>query len=107
VVRNGYRKERTVLTSVDPVSVRIPRIRSRDGKPEKFVSEPAEPFRRSTPRMDEVLAYTHLMGVSQGRMADVMGRIFGEDSFKSLSAPTPDRLKKKWSAKYEEWSQRC
>jgi len=28
--------------------------------------------------MDEALAYTHLMGVSQGRMADVMGRMFGE-----------------------------
>jgi len=37
-------------------------------------------------------------------MADVMGRMFGEDSLSSLSAPTPDRLKKKWSAEYEEWS---
>jgi len=83
--------------------VRIPRIRSRDGKPEKFVSELTEPCHRRTPHMDEVLAYRHLMGVSQGRMADVMGRMFGEDSLSILSAPTLNRLKKKWSAEYEEW----
>jgi len=104
VVRNGYHKERTVLTDVGPVSVRIPRIRSRDGKPEKFISEPVKPFRRRTPHIDEVLAYARLMGVSQGRMADVTCMMFGEDSLRSLSAPTPNRLKKKWSAEYEEWS---
>jgi len=105
VVRNGHHKERTVLTGAGPVSVRILRIRSRDGKPEKFVSEPAEPFCRRTPHMDEVLAHTHLMGISQGRMAGVMGRMSGEDSLRSLSAATPERLKKKWSAEYEAWSQ--
>jgi len=102
VVRNGHRKERTVLTDIGPVSVWIPRICSLDGKPEKFVSEPVKPLRRHAPHMDEVLAYTHLMGVSQGRMADMMGRMFGEDSLRSLSAPTLNRLKKKWSAEYEE-----
>jgi len=104
VVRNGYHKERTVLTDVGPVSVRIPSIRSLDGKRESFVSEPVKPFRRRTPHMDEMLTYTHLMGVSQGRMAGVMGRILGEDSLRSLSAPTLNRRKKKWSAEYEEWS---
>jgi len=104
VVSNGYRKERTVLTDVCPVSVRIPRIHSRDGKSEKFVSKPVKPFRRRTPHMDEVLACTHLMGVSRGRMADVMGRMFGEESLKSLSVPMLSRLKKKWSAEHEEWS---
>jgi len=38
------------------------------------------------------------MGVSQGRMADVMCTMFGEDSLRSLSALMPNRLKKKWSA---------
>jgi len=104
VVRNGYHRERTMPTDVDPVSVRIPRIRSRDGKPEKFVSELIKPFRRRTPHMDEVLAYTHLMGVSQRLMADVMGRMFGEDSLRSLYAPTLNRLKKKWSTEHEKWS---
>jgi len=104
VVRNGHHKVRTVLTGAGPVSVRIPRIRSRDGKRESFVSEPAEPFRRRTPHMDEVLAYTHLMGVSQGRMDDVMGRMSGEESLRSLSVTTPNRLKKKWSAEHEKWS---
>jgi len=52
VVRNSYHMERTVLTDIGPVSVRIPRIRSRDGKRESFVSEPVKPFRRRAPHMD-------------------------------------------------------
>jgi len=60
VVRNGYHKERTVLTDVGPVEVRIPRIRSRDGKRENFVSELIKPFQRRTAHMDEVLAFTYL-----------------------------------------------
>ena len=31
VVRNGYQPAREVVTGIGPVSVRIPRIRSRDG----------------------------------------------------------------------------
>jgi len=38
------------------------------------------------------------------RMAGVTGRMFGEASLWSLSAPTHGRLKKKWSAEDEEWS---
>jgi len=58
VARNGHHKKRTVVQDVDPVSVRIPHIRRRDGKRESFVSESIKPFRRRTPHTDEVLART-------------------------------------------------
>jgi len=104
VVRNGYHNERTVLTDVGPITLRIPRIRSRDGKRENFVSQLIKPFQRRTGRMDEMLAYAHLMRVAQGRMADVMRMMFGGEALRSLSAPTLKRLKRKWSAEHEEWS---
>jgi len=103
-MRNGYHKKRMVLTDIGPASVQIPRIRSRDGKRESFVSALDKPFRWRAPHMDEVLACIHLMDVSQGGMAHVMCMMFGKESLRSLSVPTPDRLKKKWSAECGEWS---
>ena len=36
VVRNGYHPERQVQTGIGPVTVQIPKIRARDGKPVVF-----------------------------------------------------------------------
>jgi hypothetical protein len=33
VIRNGYHPERQVQTGISPVTVQVPKIRSRDGKP--------------------------------------------------------------------------
>jgi len=104
VVRNGYHEERTVPTDVDPVSAQIPLIRNRDGIRENFVLELIKPFRRRTPRMDKVLAYMQLVGVAEGRMADMVSLMFGEESLRTLSGPTLNRQKQKWSAEHEECS---
>ena len=33
VVRNGYQPERDIQTGIGPVTVKVPKLRSRDGKP--------------------------------------------------------------------------
>ncbi len=38
VVRNGYQPERAIQTGVGPVTVKVPKVRSRDGKPVSFRS---------------------------------------------------------------------
>jgi len=45
----------------------------------------------------QVLWHKHLMGISQGRMTEVMSLTFGEESLRSLSVPMPDWPKKKWA----------
>ncbi|SCZ85980.1 hypothetical protein NSMM_470049 [Nitrosomonas mobilis] len=38
VVRNGYRPERNIQTSIGPVTVKIPKVRAKDGDPVTFRS---------------------------------------------------------------------
>jgi len=79
----------SIRFSADPAHPR-PRLHR-----ESFVSYLIKPFLRRMPHMDEVPGHTHLMEVAWRRMADMMSRMFGKDWLKSLSAPVPDRLKRK------------
>ena len=38
VVRNGYQPVRDIQTGIGPVTVKVPKVRSRDGKPVSFCS---------------------------------------------------------------------
>ena len=51
VVRNGYQPVRDIQTGIGPVSVKVPRIRSRDGKPVSFRSALVPPYVRKTARL--------------------------------------------------------
>ncbi len=46
VVRNGYQPERDIQTGVGPVTVKVPKVRSRDGKPVSFHSALVPPYVR-------------------------------------------------------------
>ena len=46
VVRNGYHPERQVQTGIGPVTVQVPKIRARDGKPVVFRSALVPPYVR-------------------------------------------------------------
>jgi len=50
VVRNGHHPERPFQTSIGPVSVRIPKVRSKDGTPVTFRSALVPPYVRRTKR---------------------------------------------------------
>ena len=48
LVRNGYLPKREILTGIGPVSVRIPKVRSKDGKALTFRSALVPPYVRKT-----------------------------------------------------------
>jgi transposase-like protein len=50
VVRNGHHPERPFQTGIGPVSVRIPKVRSKDGQPVTFRSALLPPYVRRKPR---------------------------------------------------------
>ncbi|MEY4717441.1 MAG: hypothetical protein RL563_59, partial [Pseudomonadota bacterium] len=38
VIRNGYQAERQIQTGIGPVSVRVPKVRAKDGQSATFLS---------------------------------------------------------------------
>ena len=55
VVRNGYQPEREIVTGIGPVPVRIPRVRSRDGKPVTFRSALVPAYVRRSRSLDAAI----------------------------------------------------
>lgn len=93
VVRNGHHPERPVQTGIGPVSVRIPKVRSKDGKPVTFRSALVPPCIRKTRTLEAALPWLYLKGVSSGEMGDALKVLPGPDA-KGLSANTVSRLKR-------------
>ena len=55
VVRNGYQPERDLQTSLGPVAVKIPKVRSKTGKPVAFRSALVPPYIRKTRTLEAAL----------------------------------------------------
>jgi len=109
IVRNGYHRERNVMTSAGNICVKVPRLcdrREGDGPKERlcFHSRVIPPYLRRATEVDDFIPYLYLKGISSGDFSDVFSRLLGEEV--SLSAQTVSRLKKKWEEEYSEWSQR-
>jgi len=102
VVRNGHHPARPVQTGIGPVSVRIPKVRSKSGKPVTFRSALVPPYVRKTKTLEAALPWLYLKGVSSGEMAPALKVLLGPDA-KGLSANTVSRLKRVWAKEYDEW----
>ncbi len=102
VVRNGYLPERQLQTGVGPVSVRIPKVRSRTGTPVTFHSALVPPYVRKSRSLEAALPWLYLKGVSSGEMAEALKVLVGPDAA-GLSASTVARLKKVWGQEYNSW----
>ena len=48
MVRNGHLPERVIQSSIDPVTVQIPKVRAKTGKPITFRSTLVPPYVRKT-----------------------------------------------------------
>ena len=66
LVRNGYLPKREILAGIGPVSVRIPKVRSKDGKALTFHSALVPPYVRKTRSLEAALPWLYLKGVSIG-----------------------------------------
>ena len=102
VVRNGHQPEREIQSGIGPVSVKIPKVRSRDGEPVTFRSALVPPFVRRTQSLEAALPWLYLKGISSGEMQSALEVLVGPEA-KGLSAGTISRLKKTWGDEYDAW----
>lgn len=102
VVRNGYQPPREILTGIGPVSVKIPKVRSRLTDPVVFQSVLVPPYVRRSRSLDAAIPWLYLKGVSTGDMRSALEVLVGQDA-KGLSANVVSRLKRQWQQEYEAW----
>jgi len=102
VVRNGYLPERELQTSMGPVTVRIPKIRAKTGKPVTFRSALVPPYVRKTKSLEAAIPWLYLKGVSSGEMGEALKVLVGPEA-QGLSASTVSRLKQVWAQEYWTW----
>jgi len=102
VVRNGFQPEREVLTGLGPVSVRIPKARSRAEESAVFHSRLVPPYVRRAKSVDAVLPWLYLHGVSTGNMQEALAALLGSEAA-GLSASVVARLKGVWMEEYRLW----
>ena len=89
VVRNGHHPARPFQTGIGPVSVRIPKVRSKDGTPVTFRSALVPPYVRRTKTLEAALLWLYLKGISSGEMAPALKVLLGPEA-KSLLRPLAD-----------------
>jgi putative transposase len=102
VVRNGHLPERELQTGLGPVTVKIPKVRSKAGAPVTFRSALVPPYVRKTKFLEAALPWLYLKGVSSGEMGEALKILIGPDA-KGLSASTVSRLKQVWGQEYRSW----
>lgn len=105
VVRSGYHPEREIQTGLGPVTVQVPKVRSRQGEPVTFRSALVPPYVRKTRSLEAALPWLYLKGISTGEMQAALEALVGPEA-KGLSASTVARLKQIWREEYDTWRQR-
>jgi len=104
VVRNGYLPARAIQTGIGPVTVQIPKVRSKDGEPVTFRSALVPPYVRKTRSLEAALPWLYLKGISTGEMQEALQVLVGPAA-QGLSASTVARLKQVWGEEYRAWSE--
>jgi putative transposase len=105
VVRNGYLPEREIVTGVGPVSVKVPKVRSRQGEAVVFHSSLVPPYVRRTKTLDAALPWLYLKGIATGQMKEALQVVVGPQA-RGLSASVVGQLKRQWQSEYERWCKR-
>jgi len=102
VVKNGFHPERELQTGIGPVTVKIPKVRSKTGEPVTFHSALVPPYVRKTKTLEAALPWLYLKGISTGEMKDALKVLVGPNA-KGLSPSVISRLKQKWAKEYMSW----
>ncbi len=102
VVRNGYLPTRELQTGLCPVTVKIPKVRSKMGEPVTFRSALVPPYVRKTRSLEAALPWLYLKGISSGEMGEALKVLVGPEA-KGLAASTVSRLKQIWGQEYQTW----
>ena len=102
VVRNGHHPERAVQTGIGPVTVKVPKVRAKDGTPVTFRSALVPPYVRKAKSIEAALPWLYLKGISTGEMGSALKMLLGPEAT-GFSAKTISRLKGQWAAEYNDW----
>ena len=107
VVRNGRLPKRTILSGVGQIEVEQPRVLDRRAKDEAelFSSQILPPYLRKTKRLEDLIPWLYLKGVSTGDFSEALAALVGP-SAAGLSASTIVRLKSVWEEEFQEWNRR-
>lgn len=104
VVRNGYLPERSILTGIGPITVQVPKVRSRTEDAAVFRSALVPRYVRRSRSVEAALPWLYLHGVSTGDMSEALAVLVGPQAA-GLSAPVISRLKSRWEKEYKHWCQ--
>jgi putative transposase len=103
VVRNGYLPQRSILTGLGPVAVKVPRVKDRTGQGIRFESKLVPHYVRRAASVDAVLPWLYLRGISQADVGPALEALVGPDTG-NLSSGVVSRLKQTWAAEYAAWN---
>ncbi len=104
VVLSGYHPKRNIQTGIGPVTVQVPKVRSRHGEPVAFRSALVPPYVRKAASLEAAIPWLYLKGISTGEMQPALETLVGPQA-KGLSASTVARLKQIWREEYRQWRQ--
>ncbi len=105
VVRSGHHRPREIQTGIGPVTVQVPKVRSREGEAVTFRSALVPPYVRKTRSLEAALPWLYLKGISAGEMQGALEALVGPEA-KGLSASTIARLQQVWREEDDTWQQR-
>ena len=66
VVRSGHDPKREIQTGIGPVTVQVPKVRSRQGDPMTFRSALVPRYVRKTASLEAAIPWLYLKGISTG-----------------------------------------
>jgi transposase-like protein len=109
VVRNGHLPERVVTTGAGGVAVKAPRVRDLRGADHEeavaFTSAILPKYLRKSNKIDELIPWLYLRGVSTNDMRAALECLVGPDA-KGFSPGVVTRLATASEQEHEEWSRR-
>ena len=104
VVRNGYHRERTLVSGVGPLAIRQPRVQDRRAD-QQFTSAILPRYMRRTPSIDALIPALSLKGISTSQFPEALSAILGA-GVSGLSSANIVRLKSIWEQEYLAWQKR-
>lgn len=105
VIRNGYQPEREILTGIGSISVKIPKVRTKEGRPVTFYSALISPYARKIKSIEANFPWLYLRGIATGEMSQALKVLVG-NNVRMLSASAISRLKQEWGQEYQQWQHR-
>lgn len=102
LVRNGLHPERTVMTGVGPVAVRLPKVRRRDVNLPTFRSTLVERYARRARTLTAEALATYVHAIESGDIGHALAALIGPQA-QAVPAPVRRELQDWWAGECAAW----